>query len=1520
MQHPRRETTVLSPDLPISLRQRPDTLSCSHCWRRLALDPAYIVCAHGMCTSRTICIPCFHVGAADEHPHQPDHPYRIIESNNIPLLEPDWSANEELRLVHALCDYGLGHWKAVAARVGKPQQQCEQHYIRVYLSADTLIPASFLEFPSTPPLPNSNADRPLPASNSHSLQYRSCAPSPVNRTPFLPQSPEERPTIVITLGGRTTKLERGTTIPCHSNDSEDPGFKVAPDPSYGNDTNVEGCMPRRGDLDIEFDNDAEETVADIVIDEDDTEQEKELKLQLLQIYDKRLARREQITEFILMRDLIHVDKIEIGDATNTQEEKELLARIQIFSRLLSDNDFRKFKDAVMSEYSLSNKIHYLKQCRAAGVKRNAEIGVYGIECQTRAAQLGNKGDLGWRRPNFLIDPIVEKNHIKFSDDHTTHRIPPSFIKKPRITQIPPDPFCTSTTDPPASIRFTSDVTDNCMDRPEVEVTAPLLQNLLSVSTTSTDDARCSHKMIENGTVVTGNVSATLSPNEETSEAVQQPACAKVNPGSGSRNTEKGTGQSTSDCQRSTDCAKGEPQIPVNNFDNNQQTSHIMRGLSVAEARTNNSSNPGVECASSQPNIYDKDLATTRETLLPALQLQTDAGYGERQMNPERPQKQKKSSEAAAKDKDHVGHERSSCDGCNSNCHNQQRPQPLQGLYPLLDPMPLNGLPDLWKLTPTERKISSALHIEPTEFLRQRDAMLAQAKYRLQRNIGVPASGEGRILTLRCAEISQVEHQELAKQEEIKTKDPRQTPLNVAPAVPVDPEKRQVQSRAPVFVNEADPLKRKKDKMCSKAETQLVSLPSQKKSTHPSAGGRYIPLNPRKFTAADDSTGGDKEYRFSASGNIFSQLKADQKLEPERYSDNIFCPPYDSGPCNNQCSFNERCRLCIARLIGGSDDVVEVDGNESHRPVASSADQTNERIRKAPNERALQTDGQKDRHSGSVEDDCHRDDKTGSKEMTDVTDTRQIKVISQWRPLKSVESCTPCQDALTNVKETVLGGMTEVQELDENVSAEVAGEREGSNVNALLKVRVKAGIMVIGKPRFGMEVNVRDSHGNDDEKLLRPEESQKRRRVQHDDDNDRRVKRKRWKRRVFLNREDENAKATREESAGGEANGGGESGIDGDFDMSEHETPNSEMRRRCDHGQTRGRDTRKRYAQEGPDSANSKMKENIYGTDMDEDNGNHVCRERAGKRMMTKKGLPKVLLQLRLKKPEKQGVSRRRTRAQTRAAMTIASERKAERRRGYRTRAVAKASRRVIESNDLPPVASTHHGRKGQKMKVLRRSSDERQAKGSSAPEFAEGVLGDSKEAPATKVQDASLSLNGKGKRNVLEGRQGAIESTAKMNTASNSKWDVDDTASNVERDEAVVRTQLATRRSHRVGKMRVVEADVDDSLMAVVKRDRMRRACRVRPEQDVTDENDGRNARPELKLLDENIVWIERSVTAGESNNANIATAVGTSRQDKDATSTMHSKRDRRNSVVDSGQEDRTTNGHEKRYKLRRRA
>lgn len=50
-------------------------------------------------------------------------------------------------------------------------------------------------------------------------------------------------------------------------------------------------MPKRGDFEVEYDNDAELLLAEMEFNEDDSEEEKRMKCRLIDIYNKKLNER-----------------------------------------------------------------------------------------------------------------------------------------------------------------------------------------------------------------------------------------------------------------------------------------------------------------------------------------------------------------------------------------------------------------------------------------------------------------------------------------------------------------------------------------------------------------------------------------------------------------------------------------------------------------------------------------------------------------------------------------------------------------------------------------------------------------------------------------------------------------------------------------------------------------------------------------------------------------------------------------------------------------------------------------------------------------------------------------------------------------------------------------------------------------------------------------------------------------------------------------------------------------------------
>jgi hypothetical protein len=76
---------------------------------------------------------------------------------------------------------------------------------------------------------------------------------------------------------------------------------------------IAGFMPLRGDFDIEFNNDAEELLVDMEFNKDDTAAEVGMKLQVIGIYNTKLAERNERKKFVIERGIVDTKKqLQVG--------------------------------------------------------------------------------------------------------------------------------------------------------------------------------------------------------------------------------------------------------------------------------------------------------------------------------------------------------------------------------------------------------------------------------------------------------------------------------------------------------------------------------------------------------------------------------------------------------------------------------------------------------------------------------------------------------------------------------------------------------------------------------------------------------------------------------------------------------------------------------------------------------------------------------------------------------------------------------------------------------------------------------------------------------------------------------------------------------------------------------------------------------------------------------------------------------------------------------------------------------
>jgi hypothetical protein len=133
-----------------------------------------------------------------------------------------------------------------------------------------------------------------------------------------------------------------------------------------------GFMPRRGDFDIEHDNDAEQALADMEFLPGDIPEDKELKLKVLRIYNEKLDEREKRKNFIINRNLHDYRKNQEEEAKMPRDERDLVRRMRLFERFHTPDEHKQFIADILRAKQLRKEIATLQMYRRMGIVSLAE--------------------------------------------------------------------------------------------------------------------------------------------------------------------------------------------------------------------------------------------------------------------------------------------------------------------------------------------------------------------------------------------------------------------------------------------------------------------------------------------------------------------------------------------------------------------------------------------------------------------------------------------------------------------------------------------------------------------------------------------------------------------------------------------------------------------------------------------------------------------------------------------------------------------------------------------------------------------------------------------------------------------------------------------------------------------------------------------------------------------------------------------------------------------------------------------
>ncbi|XWS12953.1 hypothetical protein CRYUN_Cryun37aG0134100 [Craigia yunnanensis] len=367
---------------------------CNYCNKDIT-GKIRIKCA--MCPDFDLCIECFSVGA-EVKPHKSNHSYRVMDNLSFPLICPDWNADDEMLLLEGIEMYGLGNWAEVVEHVGtKSKEKCINHYSNVYMKS------TFFPLPDMSHVVGKNRKELLAMAKGHVEDKKGSSmfgEHPVKEeSPFSPSRVKvEGSSSGRLLSALNADVESGVRSSCTASAAvkkasnmaqvkdgnvkmEDPqidrNFGGKKPNSLGNDgpslVELSGYNPKRQEFDPEYDNDAEQLLAEMEFKDTDTEEERELKLRVLRIYSKRLDERKRRKDFILERNLLYPNPFE---KDLSPEERALCRHYDVFMRFHSKEEHEELLQTVIAEHRTLKRIEELKEAQVAGCCTSAEADRY----------------------------------------------------------------------------------------------------------------------------------------------------------------------------------------------------------------------------------------------------------------------------------------------------------------------------------------------------------------------------------------------------------------------------------------------------------------------------------------------------------------------------------------------------------------------------------------------------------------------------------------------------------------------------------------------------------------------------------------------------------------------------------------------------------------------------------------------------------------------------------------------------------------------------------------------------------------------------------------------------------------------------------------------------------------------------------------------------------------------------------------------------------------------------------------
>lgn len=340
-----------------------------------------------------------------------------------------WTVEEDLRLIEAIATFGLGNWADIAEEIStnKTPKRCMERYIDDFLGryGHILPEYTMVQVQQSDDIQNQNFDQDVSIHASMENQENTVVDSRKRSRPGNDQMDVSQP---MSIGFRSNNKEysivKTSSLPScdklwpnpylppipHIKVGDDVGRDLAvrseqayvkASTSASNDEEAEsihkewmevlnkpggptvlppraedikklpgaemaGYMPRRGDFDLEWENDADTLLEDMEFSPNDSAEDRAIKIRVIEIYNSKLDEREKRKQFLIDHDLLDYRKKQREDRKLPADERDLVNRMRLFARFHSAEEHQKLIDDLLKAKRLRKEIARLQMYQRMG--------------------------------------------------------------------------------------------------------------------------------------------------------------------------------------------------------------------------------------------------------------------------------------------------------------------------------------------------------------------------------------------------------------------------------------------------------------------------------------------------------------------------------------------------------------------------------------------------------------------------------------------------------------------------------------------------------------------------------------------------------------------------------------------------------------------------------------------------------------------------------------------------------------------------------------------------------------------------------------------------------------------------------------------------------------------------------------------------------------------------------------------------------------------------------------------------